>query len=62
LPGGYRATYGNFDDMGYNATFWSSTEDDSLNAWTRTLPYDYSSVARYYTNKRSGFSVRLVRD
>ena len=68
LPGGYRdfffLTDGNYTylDVGGQGLWWSSTENDSNNAWYRSL-YDYDSVAdRDYFNKRLGVSVRCVRD
>ncbi|MBC8214179.1 MAG: fibrobacter succinogenes major paralogous domain-containing protein [Candidatus Marinimicrobia bacterium] len=63
LPGGYRSyDYGNYNDMGNTGCFWSSTEYDSTNAWTRKLYYYSSEVPRYYYCKKHGISVRLVRD
>ena len=64
LPGGYRfsSSSGSFTNLGSRATFWSSTESNRLYAWRRYLYYNYSEVYRYYSNKRRGFSVRLVRD
>jgi len=61
LPGGYRH-YGFFVNMDYDANFWSSTENDSTHAWSRSLYYYNSQVGRFYYNKRAGFSVRCVRD
>jgi len=63
LPGGYRDNNsGNFYNIGYYADFWSSTEYYSNNAWYRKLNYNNSEVNRYYYNKKSGFSVRCIRD
>ena len=62
LPGGYRNDIGNFYALGATAPFWSSTETDSSDAWSRRLTYDDALVYRYVDNKRNGFSVRLVRD
>jgi uncharacterized protein (TIGR02145 family) len=62
LPGGYRDLDGYFNEMGYSAVFWSSTEDRPSIAWFRSLYYLHSGVYRSGNYKRSGFSVRLVRD
>jgi|GEM_PF-1535238 len=63
LPGGYRASGGNFLSMGYYAAFWSSTENGSNYAWNRYVIYNYSQVLRFdYSSKPYGFSVRCVRD
>ena len=37
FPEGNRNFNGSFNDEGYNAFFWSSTENFSNNAWSRTL-------------------------
>lgn len=62
LPGGTRYRSGSFLDMGRYAYFWSSTEIYSLNAWYRSLYYNYSQVYRYGMVKHYGFSVRCVKD
>jgi len=62
LPGGYRNNNGNFNNLGNNANFWSSTENNSNNAWNRKLNYNNANVNRNNNNKQNGFSVRLVRD
>jgi len=60
LPGG--RTSGTYYNMGHNAGFWSSTENDSLDAWHRYLSDDQSKVYRSGHSKQHGFSVRCVRD
>jgi len=63
LPGGGRSyDDGAFGNVGYIASFWSSTEDDSIYACNCLLFYDSSDVCLYDSNKRYGFSVRCVRD
>lgn len=62
LPGGYCGYNGNFFFIGRHALFWSSTESNRDNAWTWTLHYDNSAVYFSSLDKRSGFSVRCVRD
>jgi uncharacterized protein (TIGR02145 family) len=61
LPGGYRYTNGTFDQLTYDGYFWSSSEYGS-SAWRRGLNYDNAQVARHYTYKTFGFSVRCVRN
>ncbi|MCP4413892.1 MAG: hypothetical protein GY808_15140, partial [Gammaproteobacteria bacterium] len=61
LPGGYRSNNGYFNDMGYYGYWWSSTGSGS-GAWNRRLNYNLSQVGRYGNNKRSGFSLRCIRD
>lgn len=63
LPGGYRSYYyGSFFDMGSYTYFWSATESYIDLAWGRSLIYGHSGVGRGSGYRRSGFSVRLVRD
>ena len=62
LPGGYRTNDGTFDDIGDFGLWWSSTESDTYDAWTRYLGYDGGYVYRGYDNKGGGFSVRCLRD
>ena len=62
LPGGYRYYDGTFSLIGSSGNWWSSTEDDTTDAWDRGLNYGYSGVDSYYDNKTDGFSVRCLRD
>ena len=63
LPGGYRNDRsGFFSSLSRNATFWSSTETNNPDGWSRRLSYSISRVDRHFYNKHSGFSVRCVRD
>jgi uncharacterized protein (TIGR02145 family) len=63
-PGSYR----NFFDgvfyafIGSCAYFWSSSEDLSGTAWNRNLYCNSSDIDRYTSLKKSGFSVRCVKD
>jgi uncharacterized protein (TIGR02145 family) len=62
LPGGYRYSFGTYNTIGDYGAWWSSTEYDSATAWYRGLYYGYSGVYRNANYKRSGFSVRCVKD
>ena len=62
FPEGLRLSYGSFTFEGYNATFWSSTENSSDSAWYRNLYYNSSNLDRGNFNKLFGLSVRFVRD
>jgi uncharacterized protein (TIGR02145 family) len=62
LPGGYRFNDGHYSFIGLNGGWWSSTEDDTDNAWYRGL-YDNSGNALRFNNyKENGLSVRCLRD
>ena len=60
-PSGDRFTNGLYYNFGRIGTFWSSTEANIANAWTRGLSYATQSVARNSNDKRNGFSVRCVK-
>ena len=62
LPGGYRIYYGTFNELGFGAYFWSSTEFNSSQSWKRYLHADNKTVGRKMELKNSGFSVRCVKD
>jgi len=62
LPGGSRNSSGDYYDIGYLGSWWSSTENSTTDAWYRFLYYYYGSSDRYDYNKRGGFSVRCLRD
>ncbi|MFM9004640.1 MAG: fibrobacter succinogenes major paralogous domain-containing protein, partial [Flavobacteriales bacterium] len=62
LPGGYRGIVGNYDGMGFNGYWWSSTQDDSNGPWVRYLYNNAASVGRGNAYTRSGWGVRCLRD
>ena len=62
LPAGIRNFNGAFNHIGLYGFWWSSSEYDSSNAWYRTLVYYDIPANRFNFNKKSGFSVRCVRD
>jgi uncharacterized protein (TIGR02145 family) len=62
LPGGDRSYVGSFDFIGYHGYWWSSTEGNTNNAWSRTLNYRYGFVDGFTNHKGNGFSVRCLRD
>jgi len=63
LPGGYRNDNGSFYDIGARAGFWSSSESGPIYAKSLYLFYYDSEVYSFWgRTKRSGFSVRCVRD
>jgi uncharacterized protein (TIGR02145 family) len=62
LPGGYRDFLGPFDSVGKYGYWWSSMEDDTSYALTRSLYYDFGDLVRAIKNKRDGLSVRCLKD
>ena len=62
LPGGYRCSCAAFYSIGYFGFWWSATENVVAYALIRGLYYSNSDVYRNYNYKKSGFSVRCLRD
>jgi len=62
LPGGYRYDTGAFNNVGGDAYWWSSTEANTVGAWSRTLYYSGSDATSYIGGWRYGFSVRCIKD
>lgn len=62
LPAGFRGNFGDFDYRGYDAEFWSSTEDDARLARYMYL-FECNEDARLgNSDKYYGKSVRCVKD
>ena len=62
LPGGFRPYNGFYYNIGSNGYCWSSTEDNTSNAWLRVLRYNDGIAIRVFNHKRNGLSVRCLRD
>lgn len=62
LPGGYRSYVGYYYSIGYSGNWWSSAEYSTDNARYCDLSYYYGDADRSNGSKRSGFSVRCLRD
>ncbi|HOW25122.1 MAG TPA: FISUMP domain-containing protein [Bacteroidales bacterium] len=62
LPGGYRlANGGTFLNINKFSYHWSSSSDNSTEAWRRSLGFDQAGSYRYTSNKMIGFSVRCLK-
>ncbi|MEC7477041.1 MAG: FISUMP domain-containing protein, partial [Bacteroidota bacterium] len=61
VPGGSRASNGNFYLAGSSGYWWSATPYGS-SAWYRTVSYNDDSVNRNFAYHRNGYSVRCVQD
>ena len=65
LPGGHRLEDGSFDGRGFNAHWWTTTEDpgsDIPSAWDRVIYYYFWYLGDYSFGYNAGSYVRLVRD
>ena len=61
LPAGYRLINESYGE-GRETTFWSSTEDNSTDAYSMHLRYNGSDAYLGNCSKNFGFSVRCVKD
>lgn len=62
LPAGsFDGSYGNFGSFAY---FWTANEYEYFNgnAYYQYIYYNYNGIAKNYSSKLDGFSVRCVRD
>jgi uncharacterized protein (TIGR02145 family) len=62
LPGGGRNNDGTFGLVVNAGYWWSSSENDTPDAWARYLYYNDGDIDRTNYNKPYGFSVRCLRD
>ncbi|MDR4989371.1 MAG: FISUMP domain-containing protein, partial [Bacteroidales bacterium] len=62
LPGGNRWGSGSFYDVGHLGSWWSATEPSGTSAWNRGVYSNFGAVDRGNYSKRSGFSVRCLKD
>lgn len=62
LPAGYRDGTGVSGTLESYGMFWTATEDNDFNAWSRQLAADHADINRMQYGKTYGFSVRCVRD
>ena len=52
----------NFNGLGSNTDFWSSTENGAVDAYGIFLYYNNSSVSMNYNYEEDGFSIRCLKD
>jgi uncharacterized protein (TIGR02145 family) len=62
VPAGGRGRMGSASDVGYYATWWSSTSHDITYAWHWGLYPDKHGIRSNPGHKASGFSVRCVKN
>lgn len=60
--GGYRSSWGQFDNIDNSGSWWSATEspDDYASYWNRMNGSE--GIGRLYQYKTNGFSIRCIRD
>lgn len=62
LPAGSRDSIGDFNYISASAGFWTSTELDANNAYSRDVSYGSGEVYRRTNNKNGGYSIRCLKD
>lgn len=62
LPIGYHGAGGSFYSFGIISFFWTATEYSATGARLRELDYNYNNIGNSYTNKKTGYPVRCVKD
>jgi uncharacterized protein (TIGR02145 family) len=62
LPGGYRYVNGSYYSIGESGYWWSSSENNTNEAWYRPLSNNSGTLNKEYNVKRNGFSVRCLKD
>ncbi len=62
IPAGYRYYTGSYNSIRRYAYWWTSSESSSISAYCRNMNHGYNSVERTSSNKKTGFSVRCIKD
>jgi uncharacterized protein (TIGR02145 family) len=63
VPGGERAGFNSgFYSVGFDAYYWSYTEQAYNSAWYRGFYYNNNGMGRYMSYEFDGFSVRCIKD
>jgi len=63
LPGGYRYSNGNFQEVGDFGDWWSASEIASSSAYSRNMSYRYENVPyNDHDNKSALLSIRCVKN
>ena len=61
LPSGCR-TYEGFSGLQYFGTWWSATEREIIFSWYHHTYYNHSGVPRESATKKTGFSIRCLKN
>lgn len=62
FAGGKRLADGVFDFLKAEGNWWSSTEYSTINGSNLTIQFNYSNSFQGYSNKKTGMSVRCLKD
>jgi uncharacterized protein (TIGR02145 family) len=62
LPNGLRNHSGGFNEIGSEATWWTSSENDIWNTWSRFIHTNLNKSFRFFPTKTSAYAVRCLID
>lgn len=62
LPASVRTPSYPFSGLGLYAYYWSSTEENTVNSRDHEMTFGFSRCVSNYNDKRSGFSIRCVKN
>ncbi len=62
LPSGSRSVTGAFNSIGVYGFYWTTTLDATIYAWSRYMHNSDGVLGRFNANKKSGFTVRYLKD
>ena len=62
LPSGYRSSIGEFYGLGFSTYFWCPSEYDPSFGVCYFLTSEDATMEKYYKRKRSGYTVRCVKE
>lgn len=62
LPGGHRTASGLFENIRDHGHWWTSTSYSGTDAWGRRLQYNEVKTFRFFVNKKTGKSVKCMKD
>ena len=62
LPGGFRNVDGTFGILLHNAYWWSATDENEQNAFSRSIVYTDNVLSVNSSLKNQGFSIRCLKD
>ncbi len=62
LPGGERYSNGTFILIKSDARWWTTTDINTTSAFNLSMRYDENGIYTKIANKKSGFSVRCIKD
>lgn len=60
--GSYDSTKGSYEELGFQAYFWTASDSSVHNGWTRSFTKDFDGIYRDTQDKIKGLSCRCIQD